>query len=70
MLNNPVRLVVTEKSAVRAMTELNTDVGRKGLVEKDILVKMPYCPRGGILSAYLVRKSQDITAVLIANIYF
>jgi hypothetical protein len=52
------------------MTQLRTDVGKKRLVEKDILVKLPHCPRGGILSAYLVRKSQDIIAILIVNIYF
>lgn len=39
------------------MAQLTTDVGKKKLVEKDILVKVPHCPRGGILSAYLVRKS-------------
>jgi len=63
-------LAVTEESAVRAMAQLGTDVGKKRLVKKDILVKMPYCPRGGILSAYLVRESQDIIAILIAKIYF
>jgi hypothetical protein len=52
------------------MTQLGTDIGKKKLMEKDILVKMPHCPRGGILSAYLVRKSQDIVAILIAKIYF
>ncbi len=52
------------------MAQLGTDVGKKRLVKKDILVKMPYCPRGGILSAYLVRESQDIIAILIAKIYF
>jgi len=52
------------------MTQLGTDVGKKKLVEKDILVKIPHCPQGGILSAYLVRKSQDIVAILVANIYF
>jgi hypothetical protein len=62
-------LAVTEESAVRAMTQLRTDVGKEKLVEKDILVKMPHCPRGGILSAHLVRRSQDIIAILIANIY-
>lgn len=51
------------------MTQLRTDVGKEKLVEKDILVKMPHCPRGGILSAHLVRRSQDIIAILIANIY-
>ena len=55
MLNNPRSLVVTEESAVKAMAQLRTDVGKKKLIEKDILVRMPYCPRGGILSAYLVR---------------
>ena len=68
MLNNLVRMAVTEESAVRAMTQLRTDVGKNRLVEKDILVKMPYCPRSGILSAYLVRKSQDLIAFLLANI--
>jgi hypothetical protein len=38
------------------MAQLGTDVGKKQLVEKDILVEVPYCPRGGILSTYLVRQ--------------
>jgi len=52
------------------MAQLGTGVGKKKLLEKDILVKMPYCPRGGDLSAYLVRKYQDIIAILIVIIYF
>jgi hypothetical protein len=52
------------------MAQLRADVGKKRLVKKDILVKLPYCPRGGILSAYLVRKSKDIIAILTAEIYF
>jgi E3 ubiquitin-protein ligase SHPRH len=51
------------------MGQLRTDIGRKGLVEKDILVRMPYCPRGGILSAYLVRESQGIIGLLTAKTY-
>jgi E3 ubiquitin-protein ligase SHPRH len=62
-------LAVTEESAVRAMAQLRIDVGKKRLSKKDILVRMPYCPRGGILSTYLVRKSQDIIAILIAKLY-
>jgi hypothetical protein len=69
MLNNPIRCVVTEESAMKAMTHLRTDAGKKKLVEKDILVKLPYCPRGGILSANLVRKSQDIISIPMVNIY-
>jgi hypothetical protein len=49
---------------VRAMGQLRTDIGKKDLVEKDILVKMPYCPRGGILSAHLVRESHAIIKLL------
>ena len=44
------------------MGQLGTYVGKKGLVEKDILVRMPYCPQGGILSAYLVRESRESSA--------
>ena len=55
-----VSLVVTEESALRAMAQLRTDVGKKKLVEKDIVVGVPYCPRGGILSTYLVRECQYI----------
>jgi E3 ubiquitin-protein ligase SHPRH len=62
-------MAVTEESAIRAMGQLRTDVGKKGLVEKDILVRMPYCPRGGILSAYLVRESQGIISLLTAKTY-
>ena len=65
-LNNPCLLTVTEESAMRAMGQLRTDVGKKGLVGKDILVRMPYCPRGGILSAYLVRESQGSIRLLTA----
>jgi hypothetical protein len=66
-LNNNSRLLtVTEESAMRAMGQLRTDVGKKGLVGKDILVRMPYCPRGGILSAYLVRESQRTNRLLMA----
>jgi hypothetical protein len=42
------------------MAQLRTDVGKKKLVEKDIIVDVPYCPRGGILSTYLVREYQHI----------
>lgn len=54
---------------MKAMTQLKTDVGKKKLVEKDILVKLPYCLRGGILSAYLARESQDTIVIRIANVY-
>ena len=54
---------------MKAMGQLRTDIGKKGLVEKDILVRMPYCPRGGILSAYLVRESQGIIRLLTAKTY-
>lgn len=52
------------------MAQLGTDVGRKRLVKKDILIRLPYCPRGGILSAYLVCKSLDIIDILTTKIYF
>lgn len=65
-LNNSPLLTVTEESAMRAMGQLRTDVGKKGLVGKDILVRMPYCPRGGILSTYLVRESQGTNRLLTA----
>lgn len=54
---------------MRAMAQLRTDVGKKRLVEKDILVRMPYCPRGGILSAYLVCGSQVIIRLLTTKTY-
>lgn len=49
---------------MRAMGQLRADVGKKDLVEKDILVRRPYCPQGGILSAYLVRESHAIVRLL------
>ncbi len=48
-------LSVPEESAMKAMAQLGADVGKRKLVEKDILVEVPYCPRGGILSTHLVR---------------
>ena len=51
------------------MAQLRTDVGRKRLIKEDILVRVPYCPRGGILSAYLVCKFLYIIAILTTNIY-
>ncbi|KAH9964865.1 SNF2 family N-terminal domain-containing protein [Russula dissimulans] len=53
-------LKFTEESAKRAMAQLNTDVGKRRLVEKDILVKMPYCPKGGIFSAYLLEETDKL----------
>ncbi|KAH9986179.1 hypothetical protein BJV74DRAFT_878530 [Russula compacta] len=53
-------LKFTEESAMKAMAQLRTDVGKKRLVEKDILVRMPYCPRGGILSAYLLEEADKL----------
>jgi E3 ubiquitin-protein ligase SHPRH len=48
-------LSVVEKSATKAIAQLGADIGKRKLVERDILVKVPYFPRGGILSAHLVR---------------
>lgn len=48
-------LSVPEESAMRAMAQLGADIGKRKLAEKDILVEIPYCPRGGILSTHLVR---------------
>ena len=45
----------TEESATRAMAQLRADIGKRKLAKKDILVEIPYFPRGGILSTYLVR---------------
>ena len=45
----------TEESATRAMAQLKADIGKRKLAKKDILVEIPYFPRGGILSSYLVR---------------
>ncbi|KAI0298963.1 SNF2 family N-terminal domain-containing protein [Multifurca ochricompacta] len=53
-------LQFTEESAMKAMAQLGADVGRKKLVEKDILVKVPYCPRGGILSTYLLEEADEL----------
>jgi hypothetical protein len=40
---------------MRAMAQLGADIGKKKLVEKGLLVEIPYCPQGGILSTHLVR---------------
>ncbi|KAI9509909.1 SNF2 family N-terminal domain-containing protein [Russula earlei] len=53
-------LKFTGESAVRAMAQLRADVGKKGLIEKGILVRMPYCPRGGILSAHLLLEADQL----------
>ncbi|KAI0246671.1 SNF2 family N-terminal domain-containing protein [Lactifluus subvellereus] len=53
-------LKFTDESAVRAMAQLKTDVGKKKLVERDILVEVPYCPRGGILSTYLLEEADEL----------
>lgn len=45
---------VTEEAAIRAMAQLAKDVSAKGLTKQDLLVLLPYCPRGGKRSADLV----------------
>ncbi|KAH9001925.1 SNF2 family N-terminal domain-containing protein [Lactarius hatsudake] len=49
-----------EESAMRAMAQLRTDIGKRKLVEKDILVEVPYCPRGGILSTHLLEEADEL----------
>ncbi len=39
---------------MKAMAQLSIDIGKMKLLEEDILVEVPYCPRGGIRSAHLV----------------
>ncbi|KAI9456133.1 SNF2 family N-terminal domain-containing protein [Lactarius psammicola] len=49
-----------EESAMRAMAQLGADIGKRKLVEKDILVEVPYCPQGGILSTHLLEEADEL----------
>ncbi|KAI9435845.1 SNF2 family N-terminal domain-containing protein [Lactarius indigo] len=49
-----------EESARRAMVQLGANIGKRKLVEKDILVEVPYCPRGGILSSHLLEEADEL----------
>ncbi|KAH9068111.1 SNF2 family N-terminal domain-containing protein [Lactarius deliciosus] len=49
-----------EESAMRAMAQLGTNIGKRKLVEKDILIEVPYCPRGGILSTHLLEEADEL----------
>lgn len=49
-----------EESTMRAMAQLGTDIGKRKLVEKDILIEVPYFPRGGILSTHLLEEADEL----------
>lgn len=53
-------LKFVEKSATKAIAQLGADIGKRKLVERDILVKVPYFPRGGILSAHLLEEADEL----------
>ncbi|KAF8259089.1 SNF2 family N-terminal domain-containing protein [Lactarius quietus] len=49
-----------QESATRAMAQLGAYIGKRKLAEKDILVEVPYFPRGGILSAHLLEEADEL----------
>ncbi len=53
------RFLGTEEAAKRAMGQLAHDAFTKGITKKELMIKVPYCSKGGIKSWELVRVDAD-----------
>lgn len=54
------RFLGTEEAAKRAMGQLAHDASTKGITQKELMIKVPYCSKGGIKSWELVRVDTDL----------